>query len=212
MGERTRLTVWGGQPGSPPIPWTCSFHCRWAEPCWGAEAPLRTQADESGLTSSCRAPARYSDPTGVSIAALAAGGTGATGRLVKLTGCRCWGALGPAVLHLHREHSARAGRRGLQRSGPCGKPHTQPSGARMLVPTVASPLRQSRLSHQQMDQLLLPVPHQPSTSPLPPGASRGFHRFPQKEPSQHSPGSPKSGSSPQGSTPVSTQFFLLRSH
>lgn len=179
VGKRTGLTAWGGQLGSAPVPWTCSFPCGRTEPCWGAENPFRTQADERGLTWSCGAPAGHSDAGGVSVTPLAASGTGAVGRLGKLTGSRCWGTLGPAVLHLHREHAAstRAGRRGLQGSGSCGKPPTGPSGVRMgllrpLVRTAASPLRQSPLSHRQTDQLLLPTPRQPPSSGTPTGGHR----------------------------------------
>lgn len=80
-----------------------------------------------GLTLSYGTPAGHSDPSGLSITPLAAGGRGAVGPLAELTGCRHWGALGPAVLHLHhRKHTAsswtRAGRRGLEGSGLCGKP------------------------------------------------------------------------------------------
>lgn len=116
----------------------------------GAENPIRTQANDPGLTLRCAAPSEYLVPTGVSITPGTAGGRGSVGPLAKLTGCRHWGALGPAILHLHREHMASAstgaGRKSLQGFGPCRKPFMRPSWVRTGLPrplasTAVSPLR-----------------------------------------------------------------------
>lgn len=58
----------------------------------------------------------------MSITPWAASGSGAVCPLAELTGCRRWGARGPVVLHLHREHAASS----RTRAAPCGKPPMRP--------------------------------------------------------------------------------------
>lgn len=154
----------------------------------------------------CGAPSEYLVPIGVSITPGTAGGRGSVGPLAELTGCRHWGALGPAILQFHREHMARtstgAGRKSLEGFGPCRKFSVRPSWVRTGLPSLSSEV--VTLSHQQMDQFTLPI--LPLVSPHHPVPHRGTLEVSTEEPGQSSPGSTYQGLSSKASTPVSIRL------